>query len=53
MKFQNCLHAYKGVSIYFYVKQGEILQVSDAGKMWAILETTQSETYEDIGYKQK
>ena len=40
----------KGVTIHFYVKHGEILPVSDAGKMWDSLVKNQAKTYEEIGY---
>merc|ERR1712086_617146 len=40
----------KGVTVDFYVKYGEILPVADATKMWASLEKTAGDTYEDIGY---
>ena len=40
----------KGVTVDFYVKYGEILLVDDAEKMWATLEKTAGDTYEEIGY---
>ena len=40
----------KGVTVDFYVKYGEILLVDDAEKMWASLEKTAGDTYEEIGY---
>ena len=41
----------KGVSVHFYVKKGEIIPVSVAEKMWNDLESTQSQTYEEIGFE--
>ena len=40
----------KGVTVDFYVKYGELLPVADATKMWATLEKTAGDTYEEIGY---
>ena len=40
----------KGVTVDFYVKYGEILPVADAKTMWATLEKTARDTYEEIGY---
>ena len=40
----------KGVTVDFYVKYGELLPVADATKMWASLEKTAGDTYEEIGY---